>query len=266
MKEVVNDLAMLCREVFPIVAISVGESGERLSCRVRNSASASLFSHHTNSGARGQLATVASSLEQCRRHHRVLRNPLAVLVEQAELEATGPLTSVACTLAKLSRRQQAVLREIYQWREQRAAAADRLPFKIVGPEVLLALAEIEAPTIEDVEDAFASYPRQAREVDIVFEAIVRGLELLEAELPRRESGPSHPPMSAAARKRTEALRGWRTAQAARSKLDPSIVMSQRVLDRLALAGPRSLAELAAVEGIRGWRVTEWGAALLAACA
>jgi len=168
--------------------------------------------------------------------------------------------------AKLSRRQQAVLREIYQWREQRAAAADRPPFKIVGPEVLLALAEIEALTIEDVEDAFASYPRQSREVDIVFDAIVRGLALPETELPRRESSPSHPPMSAAARKRTEALRSWRTAQAARSKLDPSIVMSQRVLDRLALAGPQSLAELADVEGIRGWRVTEWGPALLAACA
>ncbi|CAN5320964.1 ribonuclease D [soil metagenome] len=167
--------------------------------------------------------------------------------------------------AKLSRRQQAVLREIYLWREARAAAADRPPFKIVGPEVLLALAGLEAPTIEDVEDAFASYPRQAREADLVFEAIMRGLEAPEAELPRREHA-SLPPMPAAARLRGEALRTWRTAQAVRSKLDPSIVMSQRVLDRLALAGPQTLADLAAVEGVRHWRVTEWGPALLAACA
>ncbi|MEO6774760.1 MAG: HRDC domain-containing protein [Kofleriaceae bacterium] len=167
--------------------------------------------------------------------------------------------------AKLSRRQQAVLREIYLWREQRAAAADRPPFKIVGPEVLLALAELEAPTIEDVEDAFASYPRQAREVDVVFEAITRGLELPEAELPRREPS-SQPAMPAAARRRVEALRSWRTAQAARSQLDPSIVMSQRVLERLALANPQTLTDLASVEGLRRWRVAEWGAALLAACA
>ena len=168
--------------------------------------------------------------------------------------------------AKLSRRQQAVLREIYQWREQRAATADRPPFKIVGPEVLLALAELEAPTIDDVEDAFASYPRQSREIALVFDAIARARELPEADLPRREPNPSNSAMSAAARKRTEALRTWRTAQAARSKLDPSIVMSQRLLDRLAVAGPQSLAELAAVEGVRRWRVTEWGSALLAACA
>jgi ribonuclease D len=167
--------------------------------------------------------------------------------------------------AKLSRRQQAVLREIYLWREARAASADRPPFKIVGPEVLLALAELEAPTIEDVEDAFASYPRQAREADLVFEAILRGLELPEAELPRREHT-SLPPMPAAARARGEALRTWRTGQAARSKLDPAIVMSQRVLDRLAVAGPRTLEDLAAVEGVRRWRVAEWGPVLLAACA
>jgi ribonuclease D len=164
--------------------------------------------------------------------------------------------------AKLSRRQQGVLREIYQWREQRAAAADRPPFKIVGPEVLFALAEIEAPTIEDVEAAFASYPRQSREVDVVFDAITRGLELPEAELPRREHT-SQPPMP---QRRVEALRAWRTTQAAREKLDPSIVMSQRVLERLALAGPKTLADLVAVEGIRRWRVSEWGTALLAACA
>jgi ribonuclease D len=167
--------------------------------------------------------------------------------------------------AKLSRRQQGVLREIYQWREERAAAADRPPFKIVGPEVLLALAEISAPTFEDVEDALASYPRQAREAEVLFDAITRALELPEAALPRREQS-FQPAMPAAARRRVEALRLWRTAQAERSRLDPSIVMSQRVLDRIAVAGPQTLEELASVEGIRRWRVAEWGPALLAACA
>ena len=38
--------------------------------------------------------------------------------------------------AALPRRQQAVLRELYVWREARAAAADRPPFKIVGPEAV----------------------------------------------------------------------------------------------------------------------------------
>ena len=167
--------------------------------------------------------------------------------------------------AKLSLRQQAVLRELYLWREEAASAADRPPFKIVGPEVLLALAELSSPTVEDVERMLANYPRQARNVDVVFEAITRGLELPEAELPRREAAEPQR-MPAAAHVRSEALRTWRGEQANRSRLDPAIVMSQRLIDRLALAGPHTLAELASVEGVRQWRVAEWGPALLAACA
>jgi ribonuclease D len=167
--------------------------------------------------------------------------------------------------AKLSRRQQAVLRELYLWREERAADADRPPFKIVGPEILLALAEQASPTIDDVERVLSSYPRQARQSELVFAAITRGLDLPDNELPHRESV-AQPPLPASARRHMEALRAWRSAQATRSRLDPSIVMSQRLLERLAIAGPRTLGELAGVEGMRQWRVAEWGPALLVACA
>lgn len=167
--------------------------------------------------------------------------------------------------SKLSPRKQAVLRELHVWREERAAAADRPPFKIVGPDVLLALADRSSTTIDDVADALSSYPRQRGELEVVFAAIERGLNLPDAELPAREQAERRS-FSAAANRRTEALRAWRDEQAKRSRLDPSIVMSQRLIERIALAGPRTLAELAAVEGIRTWRVTEWGAALLAACA
>lgn len=167
--------------------------------------------------------------------------------------------------AKLPRRQQAVLRELYLWREERAAAADRPPFKIVGPDIIFALAERVPASVEDVERALANYPRQAGQAEVVFAAITRALELPESALPAREVG-ERQTSSAAARRRTEALRTWREEQATRSRLDPSIVMSQRVIERLAIAGPRTPAELAAIEGVRQWRVTEWGPALLAACA
>ncbi len=167
--------------------------------------------------------------------------------------------------SKLSRRQQAVLRELWLWREARAVAADRPPFKIVGPDVLLALAERSTTTIDDVERALSSYTRQAREVPVVFAAIQRALALPDGELPAREQG-ERTTTSAAQRARVSALKNWRDAQAAASKIDPSIVMPQRLIDRIALAGPTTLAELSSIEGIRQWRVTEWGRALLAACA
>jgi ribonuclease D len=130
---------------------------------------------------------------------------------------------------------------------------------------LLALAEKSPTTIEEVERALASYPRQSREIETVYACIERGLALPASELPAREHT-ERTVFSSAARRRVEALRTWRDAQATRSKLDPSIVLSQRLIDRVALAGPRSRDELLAIEGIRRWRVTEWGDALLSACA
>lgn len=167
--------------------------------------------------------------------------------------------------AKLSRRKQAVLRELYLWREDRATAADRPPFKIVGPEVLLAMAEQCPATVDEVASALSSYRRQSGQVEVVFAAIQRGLELSDDELPSREQG-ERTTFSASARRRIDALRGWRDNQVKHSRLDPSIVMPTRLIERLALAGPRTLAELAAIEGMRQWRVTEWGPALLTACA
>lgn len=167
--------------------------------------------------------------------------------------------------AKLPRRQQGVLRALYDWREARAAAADRPPFKIVGPDVLFAMAEKVPRSVDEVARAIASYSRQADQVEIVFAEIERALALPESELPAREVG-ERTSMSAAARKRVEALRTWRDTQAKASRVDAAVVMSQRVIERIAIAGPKTVDELAAIEGVRSWRAKEWGAAVLAACA
>lgn len=166
--------------------------------------------------------------------------------------------------AKLPSRQQAVLRELWLWREARAAAADRPPFKIVGPETLLAMATDPPTSLGEVARRLASYARQAGEVDVVFAAIERALELPEHELPVRDHG-ERKAFTPAARRRIDALRAWRDHEAERLRLEPSLVLPQRLIDRLAAAGPRTEAELAAVDGLRRWRVAEWGPALLAAC-
>jgi ribonuclease D len=157
-----------------------------------------------------------------------------------------------------------VLRELYLWREERAAAADRPPFKIVGPDVLLAIAEQVPTTIDEVEEALSSYSRQRGQVEIILEAIQRALELSENELPAREQG-ERTTFSASARRRIDALRAWRDKEAKRARLDPAIVMPSRLIERVAAAGPQTLHELGAVEGIRQWRVSEWGPELLIAC-
>jgi ribonuclease D len=166
--------------------------------------------------------------------------------------------------AALSRRQLAVLREIYEWREDRAAAADLPPFRIVDPETLLALATDPPTTVEAVRAALARYPRQRGEADIILGAIEYALDLPESELPGPVQRGDRPNLSAAARRRVDALKAWRDTEARKSRIDPSIVLPGRLIERVAAAGPTSLDELAAVEGIRRWRVAEWGPAILAA--
>ncbi len=166
--------------------------------------------------------------------------------------------------AKLTLRQQAVLRELHVWREGRAAAADRPPFKIVGPDTLLAMAADPPTGVDEVERVLAQYPRQAGQAAIVFAAIERGLDLADDELPAHEAG-ERKVFTPAARRRIDALRAWRDQQAEHLGLDPSIVLAQRLIDRLAAAAPRTLDDLAAIDGLRRWRVAEWGPELLAAC-
>lgn len=160
--------------------------------------------------------------------------------------------------AKLTRRQQAVLRELYAWREERARLADRPPFKVVAPDVLLALAADSPTNLEDIEDALASFPRQRDQAGVVLAAIERGLAAPEPEREQRGKPPSR-----AAVRLVEKLREWRDGEAKRTGLDPSIILPTKLLERVATAAPTSLVELAAVDGMRRWRVAKWGADLLA---
>ncbi len=160
--------------------------------------------------------------------------------------------------AKLTRRQQAVLRELYAWREERARLADRPPFKVVAPDVLLALAEDSPTNLDDIEDALASFPRQRDQTKIVLAAIQRGLEAPEPEREQRAKAPSR-----TAVRLVEKLREWRDGEAKRTGLDPSIILPTKLLERVASAAPTSLVELAAVDGMRRWRVATWGTGVVA---
>jgi ribonuclease D len=156
----------------------------------------------------------------------------------------------------------AVLRELHAWREARAEATDTPAFKIAQVSTLLALALAPPRTVEEL--AAAPEPRQlARDREGVLAAVGRALALSDAELPAIVR-PPRPRIPAAARRRAEALRVVRDREAARLALEPALVLPQRVIERIAEAGPTTLEELAAIEGIRRWRVSELGSAILAA--
>jgi ribonuclease D len=65
-------------------------------------------------------------------------------------------------------------------------------------------------------------------------------------------------------RRVERLKAWRARKAAELAVETSVVLPQRLIDRLAEAAPVDAPGLAAVEGLRRWRAEAFGRELLAA--
>jgi len=164
---------------------------------------------------------------------------------------------------RLPPRALAALRELHAWRERRAEEKDTPPFKILGNEGLLRLAELRPRDAAGLGAVPGVLPRLQRQAGELLGAVRRAEDLPESELPRIARSP-RPVVEDAVRHRVERLKAWRTRKGAELQLDASVVLPQRLIDRLAEARPRDAAGLGRVEGLRRWRVEAFGAELLAA--
>ncbi|HUM15431.1 MAG TPA: HRDC domain-containing protein [Candidatus Nitrosotalea sp.] len=163
---------------------------------------------------------------------------------------------------ELSPRGLAILRELYGAREALALRLDRPPFMIMGNESLVGLAKRVPHDAEAILSVPGCTPPVVRRAGpAILEAVARGEALPEADLPAYRPAP-RPHLPAAVRRRTEALRAWRTRASKEIGLDPGVLFPQRLIDRLAAAPPADLAALRQVEGVRDWRVGLFGPALL----
>ena len=162
----------------------------------------------------------------------------------------------------LSPRGLGVLREVYETRDALARSADRPPFKIVGDEALLKLAIAMPASQAEMAQVPGCTPRVVgRWGPSLLEAIARGRTLDESVLPVLKKSP-RPPGNPVAARRADALKRWRTEAAERFGLDPGVLLPNRVISAIADAGPANVGALAAVDGMRRWRVGALGAELV----
>jgi len=160
----------------------------------------------------------------------------------------------------------AVLRELFALREQLARAADRPPFKILGEDTLLKIAQTLPGDSMALGAISGITPRVlGRWGTALLGAVQRGLALDEAELPVIPRRP-RPVIPGAMSRRIDKLRRWRTVAVEQVGLEPGVLLPNRLITAVAAAGPRTLDELEAVEGVRRWRVATLGRDLLAALA
>lgn len=159
---------------------------------------------------------------------------------------------------ELSRREQAVLKELAVMRDARARAINRPPFKVVSDHALIEVARQKprsAPALRKIRGVSDLMIR--RFGDAVLDAVQRGLEVPESELPEPPRGERrrHDP---AVSRRLELLKEWRHKKAAAIHLDPGVLAPLSTLRALARDGPARIEELEAVEGVTRWRLREFG--------
>jgi len=166
---------------------------------------------------------------------------------------------------RLSRREQAVLREVFGWRDAVAERTDIPAFKIVSTETMMELAAHPPATPDELRKVKGLSPRVQRDAAPLLEAIARGRAQPEDALPQIPHAP-RPVVSETTRRRIDALRSWRTTEAKRLAVDVSVVLPQRLLERVAEIGPRTVTDLEKVDGLRRWRREAFGEALVRASA
>jgi len=158
-----------------------------------------------------------------------------------------------------------ILRLLHEARERLALAGDRPPFKIVGDAALVEIARAAPGDAAALAAIPGCTPRVvSRWGEALLDAVRRGQALAEDELPVPSRPPRPPSLSGPARRRIEALRAWRAETAPRFDLEPGVLLPNRLIGPIAVAAPRTRAELARVDGIRQWRVDVLGDGILAA--
>lgn len=202
--------------------------------------------------ARGRLEWVQ---EECELLTQV-RWPEPVATEIAALGVKG--------VRAISPRALAIFRELYVWRTRTAEALDRAAFRVLGNDVLLALAE-QPPADRAALAALKGVGRETaeRRGDDIMAAIQRGLALPESELPSYPRGQRHRP-DPAYDARLERLKAIRAGLATREDLAPGVLCPNWLLENIARTIPTTLDQLGKVDGIRRWQVAVIGNDLLKA--
>jgi ribonuclease D len=165
---------------------------------------------------------------------------------------------------ELTPRGLSILRELWTLRETLARAADRPPFKILSEDILLAIARAAPRDTASLATLPGVTPRVlGRWGPALIAALERARALPDTDLAQWPHRP-RPRIPAAVSRRVDGLRKWRAGAAQRIELDPGALLSNRVIGQIAEAAPRTIDELAAVDGVRRWRAEAFGAEIIAA--
>jgi ribonuclease D len=158
----------------------------------------------------------------------------------------------------LTRRQMAILRQLFLLRETLAEERDVPPFKVMNDAVLVALAEIAPDTKADLHQIRGMSEGQVyRYGGMILAAVAQGKQ----DKPPKPPTPA-PPSDPALVERYTALLDWRKQCARDRGVESDVVISKGALWAIADRFPHTLHDLNGIEGLGPWRMRTYGSALL----
>jgi ribonuclease D len=164
----------------------------------------------------------------------------------------------------LSRRELAVLGELFAWRDSVAKDLDRATFRVIGNEQLLELARTQPSTPQSLgQTKGVSRGLLDRRAAEMLDAIRRGLEVPEADLPKFAKAPRwdrDPHFDDRATK----VKAARDAMAVELDLDPGVLCARERMEAVARKNPQSPEQLAGITELRRWQADVLGPSFLAA--
>ncbi|HYO89871.1 MAG TPA: HRDC domain-containing protein [Candidatus Limnocylindrales bacterium] len=159
---------------------------------------------------------------------------------------------------QIVRREAAILRELYIYREEQARQRDVPPFKIMIDKALVGLAQAAPTTLADLEKVDGVGPGHVRRYGQgLLAAIRRGQAARMPVVPARE-----PPTDPVIVDRYSALREWRKARAQARGVESDVIVSREALWALAQRLPATPDELRAITSLGAWRASQYGDEIL----
>ena len=155
-----------------------------------------------------------------------------------------------------------VLEALLQYRHSAAKAKDRPLFKTFGNASLLTLANRKPTNTQQLKATKALSPKQMKQYSRgVLAAIGSALKVPEVQhpvYPKRRA----PSMKPVVSNRIRELKIWRDTKAASLDIDPSLVLTKALMCDIAKKNPGSIRQIKAVDGLRNWRIKEFGREIL----
>ncbi|MFN8372072.1 MAG: HRDC domain-containing protein [Anaerolineae bacterium] len=158
---------------------------------------------------------------------------------------------------ELTRREMAILRELYLLREEIAQRRDLPAFKVFSNKSMVAIVREMPKNLDQLMTVEGMSPSLARRYGAyVFEAVERGKR---AKLPPQPQPPVTDPDVA---ERYIALHNWRKERAIQRGVESDVIISKDTLWALAREAPRTLDGLRNIRGLGPWRLQAYGEEIL----